>query len=175
MLSMYSTTELHLQPWYYKLPFDKESHLLYSEKSPNRNIKYKSCQELELWHIPVIAATWEVEAKGSQVPGQPGQLCETLSHNKIFKSLGYNSVVDCFFSKRPQVQYSILQEKKEKRKKKRESSFSLQDTLFSPLLVPNVAWNEVWYLAKWLFYYIFSRRRSPYSHLSMFISFLFPV
>ena len=42
--------------------------------------------ELKLvwWHIPVIIVTWEAEAGGSQVQGQPWQLIKTLSQNKIF-------------------------------------------------------------------------------------------
>lgn len=33
--------------------------------------------------MPEILETQETEAEGSQVEGRPGQLNETLSHNKI--------------------------------------------------------------------------------------------
>jgi len=33
-------------------------------------------------------ATQEAEAGGSQIQGQPGQICKTLSQNKIFKRVG---------------------------------------------------------------------------------------
>jgi hypothetical protein len=37
------------------------------------------------WHTPVIPATWETEARGAQVQGQPGPHRETLSCLKIMR------------------------------------------------------------------------------------------
>jgi hypothetical protein len=53
------------------------------------------------WYTPVIIATWEVEAEGSQVPGQPSKVLIKNRLFILFQTQNKNKGWGCSSSGRP--------------------------------------------------------------------------
>jgi hypothetical protein len=62
-------------------------------------------------------STWEAEAVGSWVPGQPGLHSETLSQKQVLE-VWLKQLSACFTSAKPQFQTQVSQKKKNKKTSK---------------------------------------------------------